>query len=252
LREATSWGMASLLEFNNRSIAREADGHLVSADLCATYLREHFGVPPARIAVIPQAPPFAYQEVPVAALGSDRLDRILYVGQFAFVKAPMILAAAFEQVLAQRPQARLTWVCAASAHREAAALLGPLGRERVTFVDWMPQRQLMDVYDSHGVFLFPSFFEGFGKAFLEAMARGLVVVASREGGARDLIQPGENGLLVPAGDPAALAQACLAVQAGKVDAAQMSANARATALLHTWQGVAEQTADFYARLIAQR
>jgi glycosyltransferase involved in cell wall biosynthesis len=155
-------------------------------------------------------------------------------------------------VLAQRPQASLTWVCAASQHRDAAALLGPLGRERVAFVDWVAQRRLMDIYDSHGVFLFPSFFEGFGKAFLEAMARGLVVVASREGGARDLIEHGQNGLLVPTGDAAAMAQACLAVQTGKLDARQVSAKARATALLHSWQGVAEQTADFYSRLIAMR
>jgi glycosyltransferase involved in cell wall biosynthesis len=116
----------------------------------------------------------------------------------------------------------------------------------------MPQRRLMDVYDTHGVFLFPSYFEGFGKAFLEAMARGLVVVASREGGARDLIRHDENGLLVPVGDSAAMAQACLAVQSGAVDAQAMSANARQTAMEHTWRRVAEETADFYRHLISMR
>lgn len=251
-RTASSWAMASLLDFNNRAIVRHADGHLVSAELCAAFLHERCGVPPARIAVVPQAPPSSYQELPAPAFDESRLDRILYVGQLAFFKAPMILAEAFEQVLAQRPQASLTWVCAASQHRDAAALLGPLGRERVTFVDWVAQRQLMDIYDDHGVFLFPSFFEGFGKAFLEAMSRGLVVVASREGGARDLIEQGENGLLVPVGDASAMAQACLAIQCGGVDARQVGANARRTALLHTWQRVAEQTAAFYCRLIAQQ
>lgn len=251
-RNAASQTMASLLDFNNRAIVRNADGHLVSAELCAAYLHERCGVPRARIAVVPQASPSLYQELPVTAFDGARLDRILYVGQLAFFKAPMVLADAFEQVLARRPQATLTWVCAASQHQDAAALLGPLGRERVTFVDWMPQRQLMDIYDSHGVFLFPSFFEGFGKAFLEAMARGLVVVASCEGGARDLIEHGHNGLLVPVGDAAAMARACLSVQTGVLDAQAIGARARETALLHTWDRVAEETAAFYRRLIAQR
>jgi glycosyltransferase involved in cell wall biosynthesis len=244
--------MTTLLEFNNRAIARYADGHLVSAALCGDYLHERYGVPHSRIAVVPQAPPPLYQERTPGAMTAARLDRILYVGQFAFIKAPQILAQAFEQVLAQRPQASATWVCAASHHREAAALLGPLGRARVKFLDWVPQRELMDIYDDHGVFLFPSLFEGFGKAFLEAMARGLVVVASAEGGARDLIVDGRNGMLVPVGDAQALARACIAIQAGAVDAATLSAEARRTAALHTWDRVARETVDFYRRLIALR
>jgi len=244
--------MASLLDINNRAIVRYADGHLVSAQLCATYLHQCCGVQRARIAVVPQAPPSAFQDIPPPRFDESRLDRILYVGQLAFFKAPMVLAEAFELVLAQRPQARLTWVCAAPQQRQAAALFGPLARERVTFLDWGAQRQLMDIYDSHGVFLFPSFFEGFGKAFLEAMARGLLVVASDEGGARDLIEQGKNGYLVPVGDAKAMAQACVAFQSGGVDARQVSANARRTALLYTWRRVAQETADFYNRLIAQR
>lgn len=251
-RRMASAALGALLEINNRAITRYAHGHLVSCELCAAFLVDRYGVPRSNIAVIPQAAPDSFQHSPVPRFEPGRLDRMLYVGQLAFVKAPLILADVFEQVLAQRPQATLTWVCAASSHREAAALLGPLGRKRVTFLDWMPQRQLMDIYDNHGLFLFPSFFEGFGKAFLEAMARSLVVVASCEGGARDLIEHGGNGLLVPVGDARAMAQACLAVQSAAIDAQAISSRARATALLHTWQRVAAETAAFYQRLIARR
>jgi glycosyltransferase involved in cell wall biosynthesis len=108
---------------------------------------------------------------------------------------------------------------------------------------------LMDIYDAHGVFLFPSFFEGFGKAFLEAMTRGLLVVASAEGGACDLIVSGKNGFVVPVGDAAAMAAACLAIQRGGVDARQVSGNARQTGLQHTWRRVAQETAAFYQALV---
>jgi glycosyltransferase involved in cell wall biosynthesis len=42
---------------------------------------------------------------------------------------------------------------------------------------------------------------------IEAMAAGLPVVASNVGGLRELVRDGETGVLVPAGDPAALADA---------------------------------------------
>jgi glycosyltransferase involved in cell wall biosynthesis len=249
LRRAASQAMTRLLEFNNRAITRQADGHIVSADLCAAFMNERYGVDRKRIAVIAQAPPLAYQQASVPGMEPARLERLLYVGQLAFFKAPMILAQAFEQVLAERPQATLTWVCSAQHHDEAAALLGPQARARTTFLDWVPQDQLMDIYDAHGVFLFPSFFEGFGKAFLEAMTRGLLVVASAEGGARDLIVSGKNGFVVPVGDAAAMAAACLAIQRGGVDARQVSENARQTGLQHTWRRVAQETAAFYQALV---
>ncbi len=252
LRRTANRAMEMLLEINNRGIARHADGHVVSASLCGDFLHRRYRVPRDRIAVIPQAPPRLFQDTPATAVDAGRLNRLLYVGQFAFVKAPMILAASFERVLARYPEATLTWVCDARHHAVAASLLDSQTRARVTFLDWVPQDKLIEVYDEHGIFLFPSFFEGFGKAFLEAMARGLVVIASEEGGAKDLIAHGRNGLLVPVGDAAAMASACAGVLSSPSVARDVGVHARQTALQYTWDRVAEETAEFYRRLIERR
>jgi L-malate glycosyltransferase len=49
--------------------------------------------------------------------------------------------------------------------------------------------------------------EGFSNAILQAMALGKAVVACRVGGNPEAVTEGETGLLVPAGDPASMAQA---------------------------------------------
>jgi glycosyltransferase involved in cell wall biosynthesis len=57
------------------------------------------------------------------------------------------------------------------------------------------------------VFVLPATQEGLGLAVAEALIHGVPVVASRSGGIPDLITDPEAGLLVPPGDPAALAEA---------------------------------------------
>jgi len=57
------------------------------------------------------------------------------------------------------------------------------------------------------VFVLPSRAEGISNTILEAMACGLPVIATRVGGNVELVIEGETGLLVPAGDSAALADA---------------------------------------------
>lgn len=57
------------------------------------------------------------------------------------------------------------------------------------------------------VLVVPSLSESFGIAAIEGLAAGLPVVASNVGGLLDIIQPEENGLLVPPSDPGALAAA---------------------------------------------
>src|SRR5258706_3841758 len=210
-RRLATQALAPLLRRHATAIAREADGHVVSSSLDAAFLHERMGVPVEKIATIPQAAPDFFLQTPALPITAQRLRRVLNVGQFAFVKGPMIAAAAMNQLAAAGADLRFTWVCDRASEASIRALLSAEANALLEVVPWTTQEALRDVYDAHGIFLFPSFFEGFGKAFLEAMSRGLCVVASDVGGMHDVIDSGKNGVLVPAGDAHAVADSVLAI-----------------------------------------
>jgi len=252
-RRALSLVVESALEYNNVRIAQWAGGHIVSASECKSFLIERYGVHAEQIAVIPQASPRAFLNRDVRAMKRERMRRILYVGQFAFFKGPVVLVAAIERVLRAVPEATFTWICDQRHHESARALFRDKNvLQRVVLLDWMNQTELVEVYDSHGLFVFPSFFEGFGKAFLEAMARGLVVVAARNGGMRDIIEDGNTGFLVSTGDYGCLADRCIRLLQQPSDVERVSSRARGAALRFSWERVAAETLGFYDRLLRQR
>jgi glycosyltransferase involved in cell wall biosynthesis len=243
-RRIASSALASLLARHTYQIARYADGHIVSCSDDAAFLIERLGVDPLRVAVIAQAASDAYLDRPVQPMTAARLERVLYVSQFAFFKAPMIVAGAMRMMAKSDARLRFTWVCSGSHHAAARALLGEAA-DRVELLDWMPQETLLDVYDAHGIFLFGSFFEGFGKVFLEAMSRGLCVVATDVAGAHDIIVDGESGALVQPGNAAAIAGAAQSLLADPGHAASVASRAAEVARTYTWERVARETADFY-------
>jgi len=72
--------------------------------------------------------------------------------------------------------------------------------------------------------------EGLPNAILEYMAAGLPVVATRVGGVPEIIEDEVNGLLVPPGDPAALARAILRVLSNDSLRARLAKSGREHAL----------------------
>ena len=81
------------------------------------------------------------------------------------------------------------------------------------------------------VFLLPSQTESFGLAALEAMACGVPVVTSNAGGLPEVVRDGVDGLLVPVGDVAGLADAALRILGDPGLHAAMSASARERAVV---------------------
>ena len=126
-------------------------------------------------------------------LGLDaKRRRVLYVGNLVPVKGPTVLARAAEQL----SETDVIFVGSGTEKIDAKRCVGARPHDEIPL--WM---------NACDVLCLPSLNEGLPNVLLEAMACGLPVVASRVGGAPEIVREGVNGLLTPAGDAAALAAA---------------------------------------------
>jgi glycosyltransferase involved in cell wall biosynthesis len=101
---------------------------------------------------------------------------------------------------------------------------------------------------SFDVFAFPSLFEGLCLAVIEAQAAGVPVVATPVGGIRETVIDGETGLLVPTGDPPALAAAIRRLLEDRPGAEAMAAEAKRR--VHEWfsiERMVEETLRLYGQ-----
>jgi glycosyltransferase involved in cell wall biosynthesis len=130
-------------------------------------------------------------------------------------KGVLDVAAAFRSVAADRPDARLRVVGPDAPDKATGApstwallgdVLGPAAG-RATWEGAQPWDRMAEVYASASVLLVPSHAEAQPLVWLEAMATGLPVVAYDLPWAREVVEHGRTGLLVPPGDQTALATA---------------------------------------------
>ena len=237
-------------------IAKHASGHIVLCEQDRDILVNQFGIPPERVANVHQAPLELFVECHRPApsgVDRQRLQKILTVGQFVPYKGIYHIAETVNRVLPKNPYATFTWAGCGAADRGAVLqLLNDQSRQRTTVPGKLDDNDFVQMFDSHGIFLFPSITEGFGKTFLEAMARGLCVVATNVGGMRDVIRDGENGFVVAPGDVDGLVDRIWTLWNNPNLANRMSIAARQTSAEYTWERVAQETADFCARMLEFR
>lgn len=96
--------------------------------------------------------------------------------------------------------------------------------DRLVFLD--QRSDIPQLLAASDLFVLPSLYEGTSLAVLEAMAAGKALVSSAIGGTDELVVDGESALLVPRGDPGALAAAIRRLLADSVLRARLGAAAR--------------------------
>jgi glycosyltransferase involved in cell wall biosynthesis len=122
----------------------------------------------------------------------------------------------------------------------------------VTYHGWLPHRELAVALAEYDVLVLPSRHDSFGMVVAEAMACGLPTIVSDHVGAKELIDPGSNGLIVSAGDAVALAEAMQWFAGNCERIPAMADAARQTAMRYTWQAYKERTIALLQRIASSR
>jgi glycosyltransferase involved in cell wall biosynthesis len=144
------------------------------------------------------------------ALGMGSRYTFLYVGRLAFEKRADQVIDAFRLACEMLPRGMIHLVMAGTGPREA--VLRAAAPPGVSFLGLLDRRsRLPDLYANCDAFVFASVTETLGLVVLEAMASGLPVIAVPEGGVRDHLRDGRNGLACREGDVQGIALAMVRI-----------------------------------------
>jgi len=130
-------------------------------------------------------------------------------------------------------------------------MIADLGLDgKVTVEGRKTDEELTACYAQAGLFILCSYaernnVEGFGIVFLEANAAGVPVLTTRDGGMRDYVKEGVNGLYAEDGSPEAIRVALRRYLAGEV--AFDSARVREAPEGYRWDRIAERVESMYLR-----
>jgi len=193
-----------------RRNTKRADLVVASSRYSCEVAQREYGVPEHKLAVVPEPIDLAEWNRRFAA--ARRLSRsrpgVLCVARMYPRKRIVDLLGAAALMRGRIPDVSVRIVGRGPEWESVVRRHGELGLgETVALLGDVSREQLADEYVNADLFCLPSVQEGFGIAFLEAMAAGLPVVACRAAAIPEVIEDGVTGVLVAPRDPAALAGA---------------------------------------------
>lgn len=173
-----------------------------------------------------------------------------YVANFAPGKGHAELLEAFAQLRARHANVRL--LLAGRGRLDAVdELAAELPAGSVKFAGW--RTDIPAVLNALDIFVQPSLSEAFSQVIMEALGVGLPVIATDVGGAGEVIDTGRNGILVPPGDPRAIAAAIDPLIADRAERQRLGAEGRASVVdRFSADKMAARHLELYERWLAER
>jgi glycosyltransferase involved in cell wall biosynthesis len=185
-----------------------------------------------------------------AATGEPRLVptgvTFLFPGAMIRRKGFDVLLEAFARVRAAEPGARLV---VTGPPRDETDRLGDPPPAAIALTGALSQADFAAELRRADCLVLPSRNDSFGMAVVEALASGVPVVVSDMVGARDLVEEGRTGWVVPAGDAAALSERLLACARERGTLAGMREACRRAAAAATWPAYHERLAALVQGLL---
>jgi glycosyltransferase involved in cell wall biosynthesis len=178
---------------------------------------------------------------------------LLTVSRLWPVKNVEVALEAFQQVSKRIPEAHYLIVGDGPSRLSLMRAARELGvSEKVTFVGDLAHDKLASYYAACDVFMFPALGEPWGLTPLEAMACGKPVVVARDGGPREFIKDGVDGVLVEPSDPSSYADAVIQLLENGSLSQSIGKAAAEKARSYTWASMAKGVSELYRTLIMSK
>lgn len=192
--------------------------------------------------------PMAHQDVEAAdPLESIPRPRVAFVGRLHPQKHVDVLVRAAARI----PGVSVVLVGDGPQRTNLQRLTGRLGlTDRVHFLGFVPHEHVARLLRAADVLAMPSRYEELGTALLEGLEAGLPIVASATGGIPQIIEHGRTGLLVPPGDPDALATALTRILRDRTLAVRLGNAASHEAAKYNWNQLARRVMGVYETVLA--
>jgi glycosyltransferase involved in cell wall biosynthesis len=240
---------------------KQVDGYIANSSYERDYLVQVWGVPVEQITVIGVGVELErFAGADDAAVGQrygiGERPLVAFIGQQGRNKGLDTLVLAMKQVWQEMPEVRLLIAGATThftAHLQELILtaLSPAERERIVRRDNFAEEEKPDLFAACDVFAYPSRYESFGMAFVEAWAAGKPVVGCNAGAVPSVVSDGVDGLLVPVADAASLGQALLRLLRSPALRQRLGqAGRQKVQQRYTWEIVTRRWREVYERVLS--
>lgn len=237
---------------------REVAASYRSADLCLfmneeerEYGIERFGLSSQSARVVDNGlPEFLLGREPEAPPAGS--FGIAHVGSYLALKGVRYTAAAVSAILRRHPEAYVSFFGTCCPPERVLEDYDEALHPRVRVVPRYRREELPELLRGHSVTVSSTLQDAFHLGTLEAMACGLAPVVAATAGPLQYVRDGENGLVVPQADSAALEAGLerLIAEPGLLE--RLRAEANRTAQRYSWERIAEETLALYEEAIERR
>jgi glycosyltransferase involved in cell wall biosynthesis len=215
------------------------------------YVRDTWGLAPKSVVL-----PCGLSDERAKALANARrhpsnFPEIVFIGYWGLRKGSADWPSIIRRVRSELPDTRFALLGTAFTREHVLGDLGLSSDDGVRIVPSYASCELPGLLAGGTVGAFPSYIEGFGIGVLEMLAAGLPTVAYDVPGPREMLRRVDSSLLVPVGDPAAVANRILELLSLSEDKlASLGRRCIASACDFRLRVIAERTLDEYQRRLA--
>ncbi|MCX8182827.1 MAG: glycosyltransferase family 4 protein [Crenarchaeota archaeon] len=239
------WKPSSFMLFPFKQYINNAD-RIIAVSRAAAIFISHFT--DKEVAIIPNG-----VKVEEFVPQTKKFDgkSVLFVGRLVYRKGLHLLLEAIKQVVDEKRDVELTIAGSGYLSPILRAAVKTTGLQDNVFLrEGLGKSELVNLYQRANVFVLPSIFgESFGIVLLEAMASKTPIVATAQGGVREIVKHMETGLLARKNRTEDLAKGILTLLEDKELSERISSNAFREVRKYDWDIIVEKIEEVYEEVL---